>query len=34
MSDQMIVTLTFLVSYAAILGYAVYLHLRHRRAGG
>jgi hypothetical protein len=34
MSDQMIVMLTFLVSYGAVLGYAVYLHLRHRRAGG
>lgn len=34
MSDQMVVTLVFLVSYGAIVGYAVYLHLRHRRAGG
>lgn len=34
MSDQTIVTLTFLLSYGAVLAYAAYLHLRHRRAGG
>lgn len=34
MSDQVIVTLTFALSYTAILGYVVYLYLRHRRTGG
>ncbi len=34
MSDQLIVLGTFLISYGAIIGYAAYLHLRRRRAGG
>lgn len=34
MSDQLVVIGTFLISYGAIGGYAVYLHLRHRRTGG
>ena len=34
MSDQIIVIGTFVVSYAAIVGYAGYLHLRRRRAKG
>ncbi len=34
MSDTLIVVLTFVGSYALIAGYAVYLHLRLRRAGG
>lgn len=34
MSDQLIVLGTFLISYGAIIGYASYLHLRRRRAGG
>jgi hypothetical protein len=31
MSDEVIVVGTFALSYAAIVGYAVYLHLRRRR---
>ena len=34
MSDELIVLGTFLISYGAIIGYAAYLHLRRRRAGG
>jgi hypothetical protein len=34
MSDNLIVVGTFVVSYGAIVGYAAYLHLRRRRAGG
>ena len=34
MSDSIVVAGTDLISYSAILGYAVYLHLRRRRAGG
>lgn len=34
MSEIVVVVGTFLISYAAILAYAVYLHLRRRRAGG
>ena len=33
MSDTFVVTLTFLVSYALIAGYAVYLHVRSRSTG-
>lgn len=33
MSETVVVTATFLVSYAAIGAYAVYLHLRWRKAG-
>lgn len=32
MSDQVIVVLTFLLSYTLIVAYAGYLHLRLRRA--
>ncbi len=32
MSDQAIVIGTFGITYAAIVGYAVYLHVRSRRA--
>jgi len=32
MSDQLIVIGTYVISYAAILGYAAHLHLRRRRA--
>jgi hypothetical protein len=31
MSETVIVAGTFLISYALIIGYAVYLHLRRRR---
>lgn len=31
MSDQVIVLGTFAISYGAIVGYAVYLHVRRRR---
>jgi hypothetical protein len=31
MSETMVVAGTFSISYALILGYAVYLHLRRRR---
>jgi hypothetical protein len=34
MSDELIVLGTFLISYGVIIGYAVYLHLRRRRAEG
>ncbi len=34
MSDTVIVAGTYLISYGLILGYAIYLHLRRRRAGG
>jgi hypothetical protein len=34
MSDELIVVGTFVVSYGVIVGYAAYLHLRRRRAGG
>lgn len=34
MSDSIVVAGTYLISYGAIVGYAVYLHLRRRRAGG
>lgn len=34
MSDSLVVAGTYLISYGAIVGYAVYLHLRRRRAGG
>lgn len=33
MSDIAVVAVTFIVSYALILGYAVYLHVRSRTAG-
>lgn len=33
MSDTVVVAATFIVSYALILGYAVYLHIRSRSAG-
>jgi hypothetical protein len=32
MSETFVVVGTFLISYALIIGYAVYLHLRRRRA--
>ena len=32
MSDTLVVVGTYLISYGLILGYAVYLHLRRRRA--
>jgi hypothetical protein len=32
MSDIVVVAGTFAISYAAIIAYAVYLHLRRRRA--
>jgi hypothetical protein len=34
MSDELIVLGTFLISYGVIIGYAVYLHIRRRRAEG
>ncbi len=34
MSETLVVGLTFGISYAAIVAYAVYLHRRRRRAGG
>lgn len=34
MSDQAVVILVFVLCYGAIVGYAAYLHLRRRRAGG
>jgi hypothetical protein len=34
MSDQVIVVGTVAVSYAVIVGYAAYLHVRRRRAKG
>lgn len=33
MSDTVVVVGTYLISYGLILGYAVYLHVRRRRAG-
>jgi len=33
MSDTIVVAGTYLISYGLILGYAVYLHIRRRRAG-
>lgn len=33
MSETVVVAGTFLISYAVILGYAVYLHIRRGRAG-
>lgn len=32
MSETVVVTATYLICYGVILGYAVYLHLRRRRA--
>lgn len=32
MSEAVVVTGTYLISYGLILGYAVYLHIRRRRA--
>ena len=34
MSETVVVAGTFLISYGLIVGYAVYLHLRRRRAEG
>lgn len=34
MSDTIVVAGTFLISYGLIVGYAVYLHIRRRRATG
>lgn len=31
MSETVVVTGTFLISYASIVGYTVYLHMRRRR---
>lgn len=33
MSENLVVVGTYIISYGLILGYAVYLHLRRRRAG-
>lgn len=33
MSDTAVVAVTFVVSYGAILGYAIYLHMRGRGSG-
>lgn len=33
MSDTVVVAVTFVVSYALIAGYAVYLHIRSRSRG-
>lgn len=33
MSDTVVVIVTFVVSYALIVGYAVYLHIRSRSTG-
>lgn len=33
MSETVVVVGTYVISYGLILGYAVYLHLRRRRAG-
>lgn len=33
MSDTVVVIVTFVVSYALIIGYAVYLHIRSRSTG-
>lgn len=33
MSDAAVVAVTFIISYALIIGYAVYLHVRSRSAG-
>jgi hypothetical protein len=32
MSEEIVVAGTYLISYGLILGYAVYLHIRRRRA--
>jgi hypothetical protein len=34
MSENVVVAGTYLISYALIVGYAIYLHLRRRRAKG
>lgn len=34
MSDTVVVVGTYLISYGLIVGYAVYLHLRRKRARG
>lgn len=34
MSEMVVVTGTFLISYGLIVGYAIYLHLRRSRAEG
>jgi hypothetical protein len=34
MSDTVVVAGTYLISYGLIVGYAVYLHIRRRRAAG
>lgn len=34
MSENVVVAGTYILSYALIVGYAVYLHIRRRRAGG
>ena len=34
MSEQLLVIGTFAICYAAIFGYAAYLHLRYRRVKG
>ncbi len=34
MSDTLVVAGTYIISYGLFVGYAVYLHLRRRRAGG
>lgn len=34
MSDTLVVAGTYLISYGLILGYAVYLHIRRKRATG
>ena len=33
MSENLVVVGTYVISYGLIVGYAVYLHLRRRRAG-
>lgn len=32
MSETLVVALTFIITYAIIIGHALYLHRRHRRA--
>lgn len=34
MSEDLVVAGTYLISYALIVGYAIYLHVRRRRAKG
>lgn len=34
MSDLLVVTGTYVISYGLFIGYAVYLHFRRKRAGG